>query len=362
MRNKIRGAAALLCLAAGAVRAQTNVTIYGIVDSGVAYMTNVNANGDSMVKVPSLTGSLPSRLGFRGSEDLGNGLQAVFDLEGGILLDSGTTGQGNRLFGRQAWVGLKNQYGTLSLGRTYTMTYIGTLKSDVMGPNLFSLSSIDPYIANARQDNSVSYFGTYNGVQLGATYSTGRDTSAAGGPGGTNCPGEVAGDSHACRQETALLGYEASQFGVNATYDIMYGNKGAGGGLTSSGNSDKRITANAWGMLGATKIGGGVMDRRTAAATGLSNSDTWFLGVTQPLAPQLTLDAQVIYRDTKHSADDVSFVVARLTYAFSKRTVTYLNVGHIANKGAAAIALDAGGSVAQGGAQNGIDIGLRHVF
>ena len=56
----------------------------------MAYTTNANAAGDGVFKMPSLTASLPSRIGFRGNEDLGGGTQAFFDLETGIGADMGT--------------------------------------------------------------------------------------------------------------------------------------------------------------------------------------------------------------------------------------------------------------------------------
>jgi predicted porin len=128
MKNTLCSAAALMCgLAASAANAQSNVQVYGIVDSGVAYLTNVNAAGDSMYKMPSLTSSFPSRVGFRGTEDLGNGLQAFFVLENGLAMDTGTQQQGGRLFGRQANVGLKGAWGSITLGRQLNMTYISAL-------------------------------------------------------------------------------------------------------------------------------------------------------------------------------------------------------------------------------------------
>lgn len=155
-----RMAAALAAgLCAGAASAQTNITVYGIVDTAFTHTTNVDEAGHAMTKMPTLTGSVPSRLGFRGSEDLGNGLQPVFTLESGINVDVGTPSQGGRLFGRQASVGLKGGWGTLQVGRVPNMTFYAMIKSDVLGPNLFSVSSIDLYIPNARSDNAVSYMG-----------------------------------------------------------------------------------------------------------------------------------------------------------------------------------------------------------
>ncbi|MCU6501698.1 porin [Rugamonas sp. A1-17] len=364
-KTALGGAIAMIgFLAAHTATAQSNVTIYGIVDSGVAYTNNTNAAGNSVVKVPSLTGSFPSRLGFRGTEDLGDGLQAVFVLESGIGMDTGTMGQGNRLFGRQANVGLKGSYGTLTVGRQNNMTFLATLKSDVMGPNLFSISSIDPYIPNARSDNAVGYLGNFADFTVGTTYSFGRDASSAGGPAATNCAGEVAGNAKACRQVTALLEYDNKRFGVTASYDIMYGGAGAAAGLTTSDSNDRRTTLNGYAMAGDVRIGAGVMARRKTAATQANNleSNLIYVGASYPLLPLMTLDGQVARHDVKDSGNDSTLAVLRLTYYLSKRTAVYGSIGYMKNAGQAAIALDAGGTVGTGMNQSGVSTGIRHSF
>ena len=367
MKKTLCSAVALMCgLAASlstAAHAQTVVQIYGIVDSGIAHLTNVNSAGDSVTKVPSLTSSFSSRIGFRGTEDLGNGLQAFFVLENGLALDTGTQQQGGRLFGRQANVGIKGAWGTITLGRQQNMTYISGLKTDVLGPHLFAIGSIDPYLPNARSDNAIGYMGNFNGFVLGATWSFGRDASNAGGPAATNCAGEVGGDSKACRQVTGLIGYETKAWGLNASYDQLRGNVGAAGGLTGSDNTDVRKTVNAYVMFGPTKLGGGVIARDTDAnaTVGDSESNLYYLGVSHPFG-SFVGDVQVARRDTKDSPNDVNMLVARLTYAMSKRTFVYGAVGRMDNKGASAVALDAGGSVGAGMAQNGVMVGLRHHF
>lgn len=366
MKNTIRSAVALMCgiaaaSATTAASAQTSVQIYGIVDSGFARMTNVNSAGDSVTKMPSLTSSFPSRIGFRGTEDLGGGLQVFFNLENGLAMDTGTQQQGGRLFGRAANVGLKGAWGTLTLGRQQNMTYISGLKTDVLGPNLFAIGSIDPYLPNSRSDNAIGYMGNFSGLVLGATYSFGRDASAAGGPAATNCGGEVAGNSKACRQYTGLIGYETKAWGLNASYDRMYGNTGAGGGLTSSANTDIRTTVNGYLMLGPTKLGGGVIARELNAATGQLESNLYYFGASHPIGA-FTVDAQVARRDTKNSESDVDMLVARLTYAMSKRTFVYTAIGRMDNDGSSAVALDAGGTVGVGLAQTGVMVGLRHHF
>jgi predicted porin len=115
-------------------------------------------------------------------------------------------------------------------------------------------------------------------------------------------------------------------------------------------------------MLGRTKVGGGVIDRKTNAATGTTDSDLYYLGISQPFGVALTLDAQVARKNVKGSPDDTSMYVARLTCALSKRSAVYGAVGRMDNRGQAAIALDAGGTVAPGRAQNGVMAGIRHVF
>lgn len=366
MKKTLSSAAALMCGLAAATavtsaNAQTSVQVYGIVDSGVAHLTNVNAAGDSNTKVPSLTSSFPSRIGFKGTEDLGSGLQAFFVLESGLAMDNGSSQQGGRMFGRAAQVGLKGDWGTLTIGRQNNMTYISGLKTDVLGPHLFAIGSIDPYLPNARSDNAIGYMGNFNGFVVGATYSFGRDGSAAGGPAATNCAGEVAGNSKACRQYTALLGYENKQWGLNASYDRLNGNTGAAGGLTSPNNTDIRTTVNGYLMIGATKIGGGAIDRETNAATGQTESLLWYLGVSHPIN-NFVIDVQAAARNTKNSDDDVTMLVARLNYALSKRTVVYTAIGRMDNDGASAVALDAGGTVGAGKTQNGVMVGLRHHF
>ena len=169
------------------------------------------------------------------------------------------------------------------------------------------------------------------------------------------------GNSQACRQYTALLGYESKAWGLNASYDRMNGNTGAGGGLTGSGNTDIRTTVNGYLMLGDVKIGAGAMDRETDAANGLSESLLYFIGASKPFGA-FTLDAQFARRNAKRSDDDATLYVARLSYALSKRTAIYASVGRMDNDGASAVALDAGGTVAPGMAQNGVMAGLRHRF
>ena len=131
-----------LALAASGVSAQSSVTVYGVMDAAVEHVTHVGASGAGMTRVPSLTGTVPSRLGFRSSEDLGDGLRALFTLEMGIAPDTGVLNQGGRAFGRQSFVGLAGPWGSVTLGRQYTMLFWSILDADILGPNIHGLASL----------------------------------------------------------------------------------------------------------------------------------------------------------------------------------------------------------------------------
>jgi predicted porin len=350
-----------LAIAAAASPAMAQTVIYGIVDTGVEYVTNTNAAGDSVVKMPSLTGSVPSRIGFRGTEDLGADLTAFFVLETGLGVDSGALGQGGRLFGRQANVGLKHAYGTVTLGRQVNMTFLSYMKADVMGPNIHGMSNMDGYLPNARSDNAIGYLGKFSELSVGATYSTGRDAVAAGGPAATNCPGEIAGNAQACRQVTALLAYDTTSFGVATAYDKLQGGPGAAGGLTSSDYYVERLSFNGYALLGKTKVGAGFIERKTHAASD-NTARLYYLGLSYPFAQNWVLDSQVARLDIKNSADASTQLAVRATCQLSKRSALYVSLGHVRNDGAAAIAVSAGSSVGVGMNQSGIMTGMRHTF
>jgi predicted porin len=359
-------AAGVLAIAATSVHAQSaGVTVYGLIDTGVEYVTNVGAAGDKLTRMPTNTGTLPSRIGFRGAEDLGGGLKAVFTLENGFGPDSGVLGQGGRLFGRQAFVGLSGSWGTVSFGRQYTMLFWSLVDSDILGPNVHSTSSLDSYIPNSRADNAIGYRGTFGGLTLGATYSLGRDTVNAGpSPAGTNCAGESASDRKACQEWSAMVKYDTAGWGVAAAHDHLNGGPGAFGGLTSSSLSDTRTTLNGYVKFGQAKVGGGVI-RRNNDGSATPKSDLYFIGGAYPVTPAFTVDAEVMKLDVKNSANQATLFAVRGLYSFSKRTVGYVSAGRISNDGALNLSVSAGAAgsnPAAGGSQTGLMVGMRHAF
>jgi predicted porin len=116
-------------LATGTALAQSSVTLYGIVDTGVGYLTSqapstgATKGGQSVVKlVEGVWGG--ERFGFKGVEDLGGGTRAIFQLEEGFNADTGALSKAGLMFSRASWVGLTNDtYGTFTAGRQYTPYY-----------------------------------------------------------------------------------------------------------------------------------------------------------------------------------------------------------------------------------------------
>lgn len=363
--TRVALAALLACGITSAVYAQnttasSSVTLYGILDTSIERLTNTNAAGTAITRIPNLTGSLPSRFGFRGTEDLGNGQKAVFALESGIALDTGSLNNGGRLFGRFAYVGLGGPWGTITAGRLANMTFVAA-GSEIFGGNLYGNGSLDSYLPNARSDNTVGYLGKFSDISVGATYSLGRDTATLGGPTATNCPGEGVGGASACRQWTAMAKYDSATLGGALSYDVMHGGPTALLGLNNANYDDSRTLLSGYGVWNGTKFAGGLLHRHRSTATDLS-SNLWYIGASYPATAALTIDAQISRLDVKNSDADATLAVVRGTYALSKRTNVYAMLGHIRNSGASAVSLSAGGTVGVGMGQSGFATGIRHTF
>ncbi|AOY95316.1 hypothetical protein BKK79_26430 [Cupriavidus sp. USMAA2-4] len=355
-----------LLAAAPLVAAAQSVTLYGVIDTGIEYVNNVGAAKDGLARVPTLTGTVPSRWGLRGTEDLGGGLKANFALESGFAPDSGASNQGGRLFGRQAWVGLSSSnWGQVSFGRQYTMLFWATLDTDILGPNVYGSGSLDSYLPNTRADNAIAYKGKFGGLTAGATYSFGRDTVNAGpSPSGTNCAGENPADVRACREWSAMLMYETNWWGLSAAYDSLRGGPGAFGGLTKSSLTDNRLSLGGYMLLANTKLGAGWL-RRDNGGSPTPKSDLLYAGASYDITPAFNLAGQVYWLKYHNSANKAWLYAIRGTYAFSKRTSVYATAGFIDNGGQLAQSVSggaAGSNPAPGVNQLGAMIGIKHVF
>jgi len=161
--------------------AQSNVTAYGILDEGVMFLSNSGgATGGKKVSLDSTNGINGSRWGFKGSEDLGDGLQAIFTLEGGININNGQSAQGGTFFGRQAFVGLSsNKLGSLTFGRQYdAITYFLqplTAQGALAGSTAFQHpGDLDNTGNSLRVNNAVRFTSrNYGGFTFGGEYSVG---------------------------------------------------------------------------------------------------------------------------------------------------------------------------------------------
>ncbi|NML16378.1 porin [Azohydromonas caseinilytica] len=354
--------------AAGAAQAQapaTNVQLYGLIDVAVERLNHVAPTGGSLTRMPNITGTLPSRWGLRGSEDLGDGLRAVFTLESGFSPDTGGLNQGGRLFGRQAYVGLaSNSWGQLTFGRQYSFYYLSMLDAGIFGPNIYGVGSLDPYIPQARFDNAIAWQGRWGAFSAGANYSLGRDVAAA--PAGAACGGESATDAQACRAASAMLKYDTAAWGAAFAWDRQRGGAGAAAGLGASDLSDERLFLTAYAKLGAWKVGAGWIRRDNESTTAVGRrSNLGYVEAAYAITPALSLEAQIAKLDYRGQPEQATLLSLRGTYALSKRTAAYVTAGRIDNDGRLNLSASGGspgGNPAAGGSQTGLAVGMRHAF
>ncbi|MGF7137582.1 putative porin [Paraburkholderia sp. EB58] len=164
------------------VHAQSSITLYGVLDEGINYTNNAGDKSAYQLESGYAQGS---RWGLKGSEDLGSGLKAIFDLENGFDVNSGALGQGGRMFGRQAFVGLTAaNYGTVTLGRQYdsVVDYLAqSTANGSWGGYLLSHPYDNDNTDNSfRVNNTVKYTSPdFSGLQFGGTYSFSNDTNFA---------------------------------------------------------------------------------------------------------------------------------------------------------------------------------------
>jgi GBP family porin len=171
----------------GSASAQSSVTLYGIIDAGVMYTNNVAKAGSTGSLFHATSGGVNgSRFGFRGAEDLGGGLKAIFVLENGFNVQNGRLGQNSREFGRQAYVGLSSSdYGTVTLGRQYDslIDFVEPLSATAgtFGDAGFAHPfDNDNLIHSVRMSNAVKYASVNDaGFKFGALYAFSNSTDFA---------------------------------------------------------------------------------------------------------------------------------------------------------------------------------------
>lgn len=354
MKKSALSLAVLATLAiGGAAHAQSNVQVYGLIDAGVESLNHANANQGSVVKVIS-GGKNTSRWGFRGTEDLGGGLKAVFGLEGGILLDTGNAD--GALFKRQAFVGLDGSFGRVVIGRSFTTTYDFVLPFDPLGyaPNYSWATSGNAtgpskYGMTTAFDNLIKYSGSTGDFKYGATVGL----------------GEQAGSTADSRKYSVGAAWNHAGLGLVATYEQINGNT-----LPVTFNRDE-TTAYHLGTsfkTGELQFYAGMRGYKLEAgkaATADVRADTYWGGMSYMVQPAITLTGAVYHVNVKNVADgqdaDPTMYVLRSLYALSKRTDFYVTAAYAKAKNDKLVSLsrdDAG----FGNSQTGFTVGLQHRF
>ncbi|QHE77615.1 porin [Hydrogenophaga sp. PBL-H3] len=304
-------ALAILGSVAGVAQAQSTVTLYGIADVWLGSEKD-GLNAKSVAKVNS-GGFNGSRFGLTGSEDLGGGLKAVFKLEQGFAIDTGTQSAAGTAFGRQAYVGLAGGFGTVTFGNVWSSM------DDVLGAS------------NGAFDSAFSPAGLVNGVN---TSYVDRPKNAIKYQ-SPSFGGFSGGFTYGLDENTAVsqdvvdfsLSYGAGPVGVNFAYQVQNGVTDTK--LTHLGGSYDLGVAKLLASYGQVK--------EDAAKT----TDYQF-GVDVPLSSALTLSGS--YARSKDNAflgsskRDGFGIAAK--YSLSKRTFTYAGVVSGKQKDAAGVKND----------------------
>lgn len=320
-------ALALMGAFSGAAFAQSNVTLYGILD--VNYQRN-DPNGPQATTSGINAGHQSgNRWGLRGSEALGKGMNAIFTVEQGFALDTGAASS-TRAWHRQAWAGLQftgpkvsvvaGRLALLSSG-TGSFDLFGTTDPFLTGFGDSAIASTFSSAAATRADNVVAIVGgPWAGFRAGATYSFNVDGA------------EAAGSSNNTRATGLAAQYSAGMLFLAATHDqIKHSN------TTFPGAPTQKHT-----QLGAVldfkfaKLHLGYAMEDNIRALGTANSgnvgrdaDSWMVGATVPLAGGSLLAS---YQDrdadpvgTEVAGPDLKVWAVGYSYPLSRRTNMYAN-------------------------------------
>lgn len=347
-------AGAVLAMTAGLAQAQ-NVTLYGRIDAGIQYQNKTSPNGDSLTELKN-GGILPSIWGLRGSEDLGGGLKAVFNLEADF--DSGTGGErfaGTGPFTRSANVGLAGDWGTVRLGRQYSVALLADLAVDPRGFKE-SLSSLSTYantqspinstgnnLAGIFTGNAISYSGTFGPLSVGLAYGF----------------GEVAGKTN-----------QGNTYSLGVTYAGPFTVSGSYQEIKSNVNSDDKTRRYSLGaavpFADFTFKVYYAQAKEDFGGSEISKTDNWGVGADWRWNAQNTATLAYYYGKEKNfcSSDcKTGSLILSNDYALSKRTTLYIQYAYVDRDLNApdGTTIDFGGS--QAGEKNSIfGVGIKHDF
>ena len=330
-------ALAILGAISGAALAQSSVTMFGAVDVGVRSVTNDGATVRSM----STSGYSSSALGFRGVEDLGDGLSASFWLEASTAVDTGTVDT-TKFFGRRATMSLAGKFGEVRLGRDLNPSYLNLGTFDAfgnlgIGSNLNIVSTLSSAVNTlARTDNSIAYFTP----AMGGFYA-----HVMGAPGeGTT------GNQY----KAARVGYADSKLNVAAAV-----------GVTNTATSDNFTLTN----IGASYDFGiaKVMGIYNVSEYGAKKSTMLGLGANIPVGDFWQIRVSAARANASGAgtdANDANLFAVGGVYLLSKRTAFYGTASRIANDNAAGYSV-AGvfpSATNMNRTSTGYEFGIRHGF
>jgi predicted porin len=362
-------ALAVLSLATSLAQAQSSVIIYGIADAGI--VKDSGAANSAPLNVSSGVASA-SRIGFRGAEDFGGGVSALFHLETGFRMDTGAVDTAGAIFNRQAYVGLKSATaGQLTLGRQYTPYYLAlSTIADPFGAGLAgSAKNLFPTVgANTRASNAIYYVSPkWSGFNGEVFYSL----------------GEQVGSNSAGRQFGLGLGYAEGKLNVRLAYNNRNNDLTAAAAAAqtpptvavSRGIGHNTLLAANYDFGVVKGFAGFSMDKgiNSAALPNSSNpfgavlrpvastdSRDYLVGLQAPFGAQ-TIIASIIRKDDRTGLNqDADQWALGATHAFSKRTQAYASVGYIKNKNGAGYTVGNNSDVGTG--NRAVNLGVRHYF
>ncbi|HJV24492.1 MAG TPA: porin [Aromatoleum sp.] len=353
-------ALAIAGLAAAPAFAQSNVTIYGIVDAGLG-VGHADKEEFRGVVGGVLSGN---RLGFKGAEELGNGLKAVFQLEQGFNIDDGTFHQSTRQFSRQAYVGLQSAFGAVTLGRQYAPGYFAgydaALSSNVSVQSIFSNNAgltITPN-SGARWNNSIAYNGSFSGLGIKAIYAAND--------------GEASIDKPSIDDKWGLgVDYANGPVKVGAVFQMLHqpGSENQREWYIGGGYDFGFLEVDASYQAGkGVDYSVAVLDKATGVTTTQTGVDQsvrlWNVGVIVPVsaAGKVHVDYGRFTNKDSNNADARGWTVM-YTQAMSKRTTGYVAYNRIYNDDFASNGAGQVTALGVSGEQSSLfTVGMRHTF
>ncbi|KWA71390.1 porin [Burkholderia ubonensis] len=319
--NKTLIVAAAAASFATVAHAQSSVTLYGVLDAGITYQSNVQPAAGQAGKSRFSMGSGidQSRFGLRGSEDLGGGLKAIFTLESGFNIGNGKFANNNGMFNRQAFVGLSSQYGTVTLGKQYdaVQDYLAPLTATgTWGGTYFAHHENNDRLStngDVALNNTVKFTSAnYAGLQFGGTYSFSNDTNF-----GNN------------RAYSGGLSYQFQGLKLGAAYSQANVGSNTSGATSNLLQGRNRMYGVAAGYaFGPAQVGAAWTQSRLdnqANGNPTVRTDNYEVNAKYNLTPALGLGAAYTYTNAKVAGQSQHWNQFGLQadYALSKRTDVY---------------------------------------